>query len=335
MPRKSNASQAAATGEEGTPAKEKSDGVNIEDLSLPRTMVQRLAKGVLPSNTQIHKDAILAMSKGATVFISHIADKYDRIETSTSFYSAASPSLLEYAFAVSNHPLSQSNPDPKPYRANELTLSTSRKTISPKAVLDALRECEFADFLPRVEAELARFNEINTGKRNEYRRKIKEKETGAANDAVGGAKNKGDVDNGIADGGMPLDLEDDDGQHQDGERASKRMRRDEGFVDDAGGKEPAQANGSTVNGGRPTESQDELAMDEDDDLAEVEQQFEREEDAGQQDDEEEGEDEDESDEEEDDEDEADGSGSDTNARLRALQDGASSGVDEGSEDESD
>ncbi len=39
-------------------------------------MVQRLAKGVLPPNTQIQKDAITAMSKGATVFVNHIADKY-------------------------------------------------------------------------------------------------------------------------------------------------------------------------------------------------------------------------------------------------------------------
>ncbi|KAL9012177.1 MAG: hypothetical protein Q9173_003046, partial [Seirophora scorigena] len=63
----------SAAGDDGTPAKEK-DGVNIEDLSLPRSMVQRLAKGVLPPNTQIQKDAITAMSKGATVFVSYIAD---------------------------------------------------------------------------------------------------------------------------------------------------------------------------------------------------------------------------------------------------------------------
>ena len=47
----------------------------IQDLSLPRTMVQRLAKGVLPPNTQIQKDAITAMSKGATVFVNYLADK--------------------------------------------------------------------------------------------------------------------------------------------------------------------------------------------------------------------------------------------------------------------
>lgn len=42
-------------------------------------MVQRLAKGVLPPNTQIQKDAIVAMSKGATVFINHIADKFVKL----------------------------------------------------------------------------------------------------------------------------------------------------------------------------------------------------------------------------------------------------------------
>jgi len=107
-PRKPNVSLTTATNDEATPVKER-DGINIEvgrkflqsmcnrltgttflpprssmplqcahpiadqDLSLPKTMVQRLAKGVLPPNTQIHKDAILAMQKGATVFINHLA----------------------------------------------------------------------------------------------------------------------------------------------------------------------------------------------------------------------------------------------------------------------
>ena len=44
-----------------------------QDLSLPKTMVQRLAKGVLPPNTQIQKDSILAMQKGATVFVNYLA----------------------------------------------------------------------------------------------------------------------------------------------------------------------------------------------------------------------------------------------------------------------
>lgn len=47
-----------------------------QDLSLPKSMVARLAKGVLPANTQIQKDALLALHKSATVFINFIASKY-------------------------------------------------------------------------------------------------------------------------------------------------------------------------------------------------------------------------------------------------------------------
>ncbi|PSN73218.1 histone-fold-containing protein, partial [Corynespora cassiicola Philippines] len=50
----------------------KDDGINIEDLNLPKSIVQRLAKGVLPPNTQIQKDALLAMSKSATVFVNYL-----------------------------------------------------------------------------------------------------------------------------------------------------------------------------------------------------------------------------------------------------------------------
>ncbi|RDA82839.1 hypothetical protein CP532_0753 [Ophiocordyceps camponoti-leonardi (nom. inval.)] len=49
------------------------DTVAIEDLSLPKSIITRLAKGVLPPNTQIQANAILAMSKGATLFISYLA----------------------------------------------------------------------------------------------------------------------------------------------------------------------------------------------------------------------------------------------------------------------
>ena len=43
---------------------------------MPRTMIQRLAKGVLPPNTQIQKDAITAFTKAATLFVSYISHKY-------------------------------------------------------------------------------------------------------------------------------------------------------------------------------------------------------------------------------------------------------------------
>ena len=52
------------------------DATPVQDLTMPRTMVMRLAKGVLPPNTQIQKDAVTALSKGATVFINHLSALY-------------------------------------------------------------------------------------------------------------------------------------------------------------------------------------------------------------------------------------------------------------------
>ncbi|MDI1490624.1 MAG: hypothetical protein OHK93_001828 [Ramalina farinacea] len=136
-PRKSNASAISLANEdntagEGTPSRGR-DGINIEDLSLPRTMVQRLAKGVLPANTSITKDGITAMQKSATVFINHLASQ-----------------------------------------AHESIQTNNRKTIPPQAISEALHDTEFDGFIGRVEAELRRFNEVQTGKRNDYRRKVKE-----------------------------------------------------------------------------------------------------------------------------------------------------------------
>ncbi|KAJ9662760.1 hypothetical protein H2198_001209 [Neophaeococcomyces mojaviensis] len=53
--------------------KTEGDVTTIDDLLLPRTLINRIARGVLPANTSIQKDAILALSKSATVFISHLA----------------------------------------------------------------------------------------------------------------------------------------------------------------------------------------------------------------------------------------------------------------------
>jgi hypothetical protein len=78
-------------GVEGTTAKETGNGVEVrskisnpdhlilnnsnctlQEYNLPRTMVQRLSKGVLPPNTQISKDALLAISKSSTVFVNYL-----------------------------------------------------------------------------------------------------------------------------------------------------------------------------------------------------------------------------------------------------------------------
>ena len=175
-------------------------------------MVQRLAKGVLPPNTQIQKDAITAMSKAATVFVNYLAQSYPRPFFSNSFTNPFCPSI--FARLTLLFPLK--------IRANTSLTMGNRKTISPEAVLDALAENEFEDFLPRVQAELRRFNEVQTGKRNEYRRKLKEKEV-TEHEAGGIGVEKGPEDG-------------------DGERAAKRVRREDGGVGTNGiatGKEAA------------------------------------------------------------------------------------------------
>lgn len=52
------------------------DAVTIEDLNLPKSIITRLAKGVLEPSTQIQANAILALSKSATVFINYLATQY-------------------------------------------------------------------------------------------------------------------------------------------------------------------------------------------------------------------------------------------------------------------
>ncbi|KAH7326586.1 histone-fold-containing protein [Stachybotrys elegans] len=69
------AASAAAppSGKESHKDKEPKDAVTIEDLTLPKSIITRLAKGMLPPNTQIQANAILALSKSTTVFINYLA----------------------------------------------------------------------------------------------------------------------------------------------------------------------------------------------------------------------------------------------------------------------
>ncbi|KAL4924362.1 putative CBF/NF-Y family transcription factor [Aspergillus undulatus] len=46
---------------------------SIQDYLLPRSITLRLAKSVLPPNTSVQKDAVLAIQKAATVFVSYLS----------------------------------------------------------------------------------------------------------------------------------------------------------------------------------------------------------------------------------------------------------------------
>ncbi|KAL2835785.1 histone-fold-containing protein [Aspergillus pseudoustus] len=53
--------------------KARAEGVSIEDYLLPRSLTLRLAKSVLPPNTSVQKDAVLAIQQAATVFVSYLS----------------------------------------------------------------------------------------------------------------------------------------------------------------------------------------------------------------------------------------------------------------------
>ena len=44
-----------------------------QDLALPRAVIARVSKGVLPPNAQIQKQALQAISKSATAFVNYIS----------------------------------------------------------------------------------------------------------------------------------------------------------------------------------------------------------------------------------------------------------------------
>ncbi|OLL23632.1 DNA polymerase epsilon subunit D [Neolecta irregularis DAH-3] len=67
----------------GKKTKESRSKVSVEDFNLPKTIVTRLAKGVLPDNTSLQKDSVLALQKAATVFINYIASTANDNTTSS------------------------------------------------------------------------------------------------------------------------------------------------------------------------------------------------------------------------------------------------------------
>ncbi|EFR00393.1 hypothetical protein MGYG_03397 [Nannizzia gypsea CBS 118893] len=57
-----------APGSEGTES-----GLSVDDILLPRSVIMRLAKDMLPPGTGVQRDAVTAILKAATVFVSYIS----------------------------------------------------------------------------------------------------------------------------------------------------------------------------------------------------------------------------------------------------------------------
>ena len=100
--------------------------------------------------------------------------------------------------------------------ANTSTTNANKRTIPPPAVLEALVDLEFEAFVPRVEAELNKYNEVQVGKRNEYRRKVKEEKKGGVKGEEGSMLGGGE-------------------EEEEEGRATKRVRREESSGAHGGG----------------------------------------------------------------------------------------------------
>ncbi|OAQ72862.1 CBF/NF-Y family transcription factor [Pochonia chlamydosporia 170] len=203
VPNESKASHPEKKDRDKDKDKEKDkDSTTIEDLTLPKSIITRLAKGVLPPNTQIQANAILAMSKSATVFINYLAS-----------------------------------------HANENTMSAGKKTISPADVFKALDDVEFSFLKEPLEAEFAKFNQIQTEKRTNYRQKVRAKQD--AGDDTDMADVSAVDSTIVSEGGAPrakkarveADAEGEGEEEDDAETEEEGDVRDEDDEDDAAGEE--------------------------------------------------------------------------------------------------
>jgi hypothetical protein len=174
---------------------------------------------VLPPNTTIQKDAVLAIQKAATVFISYLSSQYVHSSQFNHAYCLSTPTMsyvldrmdkgilqpTPSTIPTKNQP--QANPSPPSPSANDATL---KRTVAPADVFNALSELEFDSFRPRLEQELEAFTEIKAGKRKTKKR-----------DANG---NAGEGDSTAAAGGSASRGEDEDVEMVD--NPAKRVKRD-------------------------------------------------------------------------------------------------------------
>jgi hypothetical protein len=203
---------------------------------------------VLPPNTTIQKDAVLAIQKAATVFISYLSSQYVHSSPSYHAYSLLHPVrfyildrmdkgiLQPTPSTIPTKNQSQANPPPFSPSANDATL---KRTVAPADVFNALSELELDSFRPRLEQELEAYTEIKAGKR-------KTKKT----DANG---NAGEGDSTAAAGGSASRDEDEDVEMVD--NPAKRVKRDGDEVGAAGA-------GGQVDGDETQEEDEEEGEDE-------------------------------------------------------------------------
>ena len=129
-----------ATAEASKPAgQDKADPEHVnpvpEEMSLPSAAIQRIIKSKLPEGVMIGKEAKVAFSKASSIFILYV----------TTMCAPAGPDSTHDA-RLRPIPLCPA------LSANDLAKEARRTTVTAQDVLHALRDLEFDEFLPAVEA---------------------------------------------------------------------------------------------------------------------------------------------------------------------------------------
>lgn len=176
-----------------------------QDLTLPKSIITRLAKGVLPPNTQIQTNAVLAMSKSATVFINHLAsaaNEHTKNANKKTIMPADVFSALEdIEFPFLREALEAEFKSMLCYAlplldiAFAIDTSTSTSTSIQTWRYAAISVCRYLFVAQLTDMRLAEFNEVQTTKRNTYRRKVAAAKAGKsapdADAAAAGTKSTG------------------------------------------------------------------------------------------------------------------------------------------------
>ena len=117
-----------------------------EEMSLPSAAIQRIIKSKLPEGVMIGKEAKIAFSKASSIFILYV--------TTMCAFSPPPPAPCVVCLVFSPPP-----PHSPPHSrssatrsANDLAKEARRTTVTAQDVLHALRDLEFDEFLPAVEA---------------------------------------------------------------------------------------------------------------------------------------------------------------------------------------
>lgn len=209
-----------------------------QDLTLQRAAISRLARGVLPPNTSLQKDAIHAIAKSATVFISYLASHAN-----------------------------EQRPSAKTITPGDV-LNALREIELAQVMQVGEVDTETGEATGRLEREMKVFEEVIRGKRRGYRDKVK------ARESVGGGDGGETAEGGEVEGegeGSAAGIE-------RGEPETKRARRTSGEDEPRGGDEArddedalldAQLNGAGMET-EPEEEEEEEEADEEDEAGDEE-----------------------------------------------------------------